>query len=161
MTRLPAPLFVALFLLGACGSSDGSSTAGGCTAARTEPEAPDSLIHVLPGAEPSYPTDPPTSGPHQGWTAPAVLNRELSRPEQVGVLEVGDVLVQYRPTDIAADELGAITASLPPRTHLAPNSELPQPVILTAWLTKQSCETLDADALARFAAEFTDRVQAH
>ena len=32
--------------------------------------------------------------------------------EQVGVLEVGDVLVQYRPTDIAADELGAIRADV-------------------------------------------------
>ncbi len=140
----------AVLLVGACGDSDEGAA---CEGARSEPLAPDGLIHVLPGAETDYLSDPPTSGPHIAWNAPAVIDRVLSPAEQVGVLESGDVLVQYRPNDVEAEAVAELESQLPDRAHLAPNPALPAPVVFTAHLIKQTCSTLDTEALDRFIAD--------
>jgi len=154
--RLFGPVLVALLVgLGACGGGDGvaaSTPASGCGPDRQERIDPASANHVFVGGqEPDYATDPPTSGPH----APApprsgVLDGPLSRPEQVGHLEAGGVLFQYR-TDLPDDEVAALESLAGTDVVVAPNPELPDPVVATAWTRKLACGTVDVDALRAFA----------
>ena len=149
--RLRALLVVAP-LLAACGGA--RDTSEGCDPVFSEPLAADAGIHVLPNADVAYVSDPPTSGPHIIWNAPAVVNRPLLGPEQTGILETGDVLVQYRPADVDIAVVQVVAASLPARTHLAPNPALPATVVLTAYLTKQQCADLSRDAIVVFANDY-------
>lgn len=136
-------------------SCAGGTDSTGCDGVTTEPLAPDSAIHVLANGTADYLSNPPTSGPHIAWSAPAVVNRPLTKAEQTGILETGDVLVQYRPDDIDITVVRDLATALPPRTHLAPNPDLPTAVVLTAHLTKQLCRALDQPAIENFAAEHT------
>ncbi len=106
--------------------------------------------HVLPGAaEPAYRTDPPTSGPHTPTAIPAgVLDHPLTRPVQVGALEGGTVLVQYRD----AADLDALRPLAAGHVVVAPNPSLKDAVVLTAWLFKQTCSRVDAASISAFAA---------
>jgi hypothetical protein len=110
---------------------------------------PASPSHVLPGApEPTYLTDPPTSGPHQAVPAEGgVRDEPLGRPVQVGLLEHGLVLVQYRPADVAAADVAPAATD---QVVVAPNDGLPAPVVATAWLAKRECSAVDLAALAEF-----------
>lgn len=110
-----------------------------------------SQAHVLPGAPvPQYLSDPPTSGSHEpGPTLSGVIAATLSKPRQVGVLEGGEVLVQYRPVEVsgsALTELGTVAG----KTVVAPNPSLPSPIVATAWLAKRSCSAVDVAALRDF-----------
>ena len=144
---LAAALLVAPALVG-CGSGSGSS--GSCGPIRREALDPLFLNHVVGDAEVEYTSDPPTSGPHQpAPEVPAVVDRPLTKPVQVGVLEAGDVLIQHRP-DLGTEDRGVLEALSGKRVHVAPNPDLPQPVVATAWLYKRSCDSVDADALREF-----------
>lgn len=131
-------------VLPACTSSRG------CGPIEHETLAPDFAVHVLPNApEPHYLTDPPTSGPHQptpdlGGTQ---LDEQLTKPRQIGLLEYGDVLIQYRPSDIKSAQLRPL---LGPHVVIAPNSTLHARVIATAWTYKRTCRLLDTGALRTF-----------
>ena len=138
-------------VIAACGGSGSASDV--CDPIRTEPLASDWLLHVLPGADAAYNSLPPTSGPHIAWQAPPVLVRQLEPAEQVGILETGSVLIQYRPADIGQDDVDALVIELPDRAHLAPNDQLPAPVVFTAHLTKQLCSDLSVSEATRFAAD--------
>jgi hypothetical protein len=144
---------VSVAFLGFAGCGGGPKGAGACGPAVRE--ALDSnLGHVLPGSpEPTYLTDPPTSGPHTPGAKPSgVLASPLPRPAQVGALEAGAVLVQYRdPADLEA--LRPLAGG---STIVAPNPGLPERVVATAWLFKQTCTAVDVDALRRFAADHAD-----
>jgi len=171
----PVAILLLLLLLVGCGSDDAdddaSATTSTSSAATTststtsttvdesvcdEPveEAPDpaSSVHVLPGgAEPQYTTDPPTSGPHQAvGEVEAVQADPIPRPRQVGILESGRVLVQFGP-DLDAGARTALTALAGDEVVVAPNDELPAPVVATAWLHKMTCTGVDAEALTAFA----------
>lgn len=156
MRRLLLPhLAVATVLLVAgvsgCGSGDAPSV---CRPAVRE-ALDTSLSHVLvqPGApEPRYLTDPPTSGPHAPGLPPTgVISRSLSRPAQVGALEGGVVLLQHR--DLSADELRQLSELAGPQVVVAPNPDLPDRLVATAWLFKQTCSGVDLGVLRSFAAE--------
>ena len=97
-----------------------------------------------------YTSDPPTSGPHQP-TPPVegVVSQPLTRPVQVGVLERGDVLLQHRP-DLPGDQQAALDALAGDGVVVAPNPDLDDPVVATAWLHKRTCEAVDVDALQEF-----------
>jgi hypothetical protein len=116
---------------------------------------PASANHVLAGApEPSYTSEPPTSGPH----APSppltgVLDDALSRPEQVGHLEGGGVLIQHGP-DLAADDRSALEALAVGAVAMAPNPDLPAPVVVTAWVRKLTCDRVDIDVIEEFARSY-------
>ncbi|MBW3668684.1 MAG: EamA family transporter [Actinobacteria bacterium] len=157
---------LALVVLGGCGRGDdgggsrsgsggGSADDGACGAAVSEPLDPGSTQHLLPGApEPTYITDPPTSGAHRSGAPPqGVVDQPLERPVQAGVLEGGGVVVQYRdPADAAvlrglADE----------QVVVAPNPSLPAPVIATAWRHKVTCTAVDMDALRAFVDDHAGR----
>jgi hypothetical protein len=145
----------AVLVLGAAGCGDSGTEAlpdAGCGPDQQERIDPASANHVLGGAaEPEYLTDPPTSGPHA--PAPArdgVLPAPLPRPEQVGHLEAGGVLLQHG--SLPEDDLVALEALAGPRTVVAPNDDLPAPVVATAWTRKMLCASVDVEALAEFAA---------
>jgi drug/metabolite transporter (DMT)-like permease len=145
----PVVLLVLVLLaipLAACGSSSASAS---CSAAVAEPLNP-ALNHVLAGSpEPAYTTDPPTSGPHAPGVLPTgVLVEPLARPAQVGALEGGVVLLQYR--DLSAKELGALTELVTDKVVVAPNPTLPERVVATAWLSKQTCSGVDSTSLRGF-----------
>lgn len=128
-----------------------AATAGACAAAVEEPLAPDSLKHVLPGApEPSYPADPPTSGPHRTGASgvTGAQSAPLDKATQVGILEEGGVLLQYR--DLSTDEQRRLERQAGGDVRVAPNPTLPAKVVATAWRHKMVCEGLDIEALKAF-----------
>jgi hypothetical protein len=148
MRRLVLLLAIGVAVAG-CGGG-GSKASGGCGAEVREAFDPDSLQHVLPGGrEPKYLTNPPTSGPHvPGPALSGVRTDVLDKPTQVGILESGSVLVQYRDLDAAAiSTLGSIAGD---QVVVAPNPDLPEKVVATAWVFKQTCGSVDVAALQQF-----------
>lgn len=160
-------LVVVGLVLGACGDDDGSAgttttaereatttteapSGPSCDDEITEPVDPGSPRHVLPGsAEPTYATDPPTSGPHDSRPIDDPVQTEpIARARQVGQLEAGKVLVQHR--DLGADEVAAVTALAGDDVIVAPNPDLPDRVVATAWVTKLVCDGPDVDGLSAF-----------
>ncbi len=127
-----------------------------CAPEVTEVLDASSSLHLLPGApEPSYLSDPPTSGPHLSGPAPSGARRTpLDRPTQVQVLEQGGVVIQHRDLDPAS--VAALEALAGEKVLVAPNPALPAPVVATAWLAKRTCQGLDVDALQRFVADHRD-----
>jgi hypothetical protein len=111
---------------------------------------PNSLQHVLPGGRvPEYLTNPPTSGPHvPGPPLKGVRTDVLDKPSQVGALEAGDVLIQHRDLDDASRK--RLEALAGDQVIVAPNPDLPAEVVATAWVTKQSCSSVDSAALNAF-----------
>lgn len=137
--------------------SAGSSPCGRPT---EDPLDPNSLQHPLPGAPPpAYATEPPTSGPHQPGRITGAVAGPLPRPVQVGALEAGQVLLQHR--DLAPADRRRLEALAGAQVVVAPNPDLPLPVVASAWRTRLLCRTVDVDALQRFAADHAGRGPAH
>ena len=145
--RLVAWFVAAALCAGACGSSSSSAS---CGPILREELDPGSSIHVLPNAvDVEYASDPPTSGPHQPVPDLVGLqDQPLPRPVQVGVIEDGGILVQYDPAAFAdTSELAALADGV---VVIAPNPDLDDPVVLTAWTAKQTCSTVAPEAVASF-----------
>jgi hypothetical protein len=142
----------ALALASAGGCHDGQAAADGCGPVTREALDPNYLVHVLqddPSIE--YRSDPPTSGPHQpGPPEQGVLDHPVARPVQVGLLEGGDVLLQYRPADVTGTERSDLEALAGDRVVVAPNPDLPAPVVATAWLYKRTCDSVAVAPLQGF-----------
>jgi len=140
-------VLVALVVLPAMGCSSGGSAT--CGQAHAEPLDPN-LRHVIAsGPEPQYPTDPPTSGPHTPGALPGgALTQPLSRPSQVGALEAGLVLIQYR--DLGNSDVNTLSQLAGDKVVVAPNPDLPDRVVATAWLNKQVCSAVDVPELRGF-----------
>tara|TARA_B110000008_G_scaffold9399_1_gene9144 strand:- start:35 stop:550 length:516 start_codon:yes stop_codon:yes gene_type:complete len=140
-------LALASTFLFACASEN---EAKGCQNTIREPRAADYLLHVLVDTPTEYLSDPPTSGPHKVWIAPRFITRQLSPSEQLGILERGDVLVQYKPSAVTDSQISTWKTTVSERAHLAPNSDLPSDFVMTAHLTKQICTDLTTAAINRF-----------
>jgi len=136
-------------LAAACGG--GGDDDGACGPTTREALDPAYLVHVVGSAdEVEYTSDPPTSGPHQpGPPVSGVIGEPISRPVQVGILERGDVLLQHDPDlgGSALDDLGALAGD---RVVVAPNPDLADQVVATAWLFKRACRAVDAVGLQEF-----------
>jgi hypothetical protein len=146
-----------LLLIGVAACGGGQSTlaapAQGCGEPFQERLDPDSLVHIFPDAdEPAFTTDPPTSGPHGPAAATdGVRTEPLRRSEQVGLLEAGVVLVQHDGLD--DDDLRTVEALGDEELVLvAPNADLPSPVVVTAWTYKLLCASVDDPAVATITA---------
>jgi hypothetical protein len=158
----PAALFarcvfvLAVFAAAGCSQADtGAVKDDACGPIRRQQAQPNSVVHVLPGGgEPAYVSDPPTSGPHvaipRGET---VYHEPLSKPTQVGILERGDVLLQYRAADVDADGIATLETLAGPTVAIAPNPDLPDPVVASAWVYLRSCQRVDEAALRSFIEE--------
>lgn len=147
-----AALLVLAVAVAGCGDDDGAS--GGCDPITREALDSAYLVHVL-GTETDvdYTSDPPTSGPHQpSPPVDGVVTEPIIRPIQVGILERGDVLVQHDP-DLAAADVEELRTLAGPRVIVAPNPDLPAPVVATAWTYKRSCRAVDLAELEEFATE--------
>jgi hypothetical protein len=162
--RLPmsaAMVLAAAMALGVVGcrgsSSRAAAPANGCAPAFKEQLDSRSTQHLFPGApQPSYLTDPPTSGPHQlGDPSTGAATTPIPRPRQVAMLEIGYIVVQYQglpAPDIA--RLGTLAGQL---VTVAPAAgPLPAPIVATAWTWKQQCRTADAGTLAGLQAFIVD-----
>jgi hypothetical protein len=147
-----AALLVGAIGVGACG--DGSDGDGACGPTTRESLDPAYLVHVLADADGlEYTSEPPTSGPHQsGPAVSGVVDEPLSRPVQVGILERGDILLQHDP-ELDPAAIASLEALAGERVVVAPNPDLPDPVVATAWLFKRTCDTADVDALQGFVDE--------
>jgi hypothetical protein len=150
--RLVAPL-LAVVAAAACGDG-GSGATGACGPITRESLDPAYLVHVLGDADDvEYTSDPPTSGPHQpGPPVVGVVDEPLPRPVQVGVLERGDVLLQHDP-DLDAAARAELEALAGDAVVVAPNPDLPAPVVATAWLFKRTCDAVDLEPLQEFVDE--------
>ena len=134
---------LSLITLAGCGG-----TSEGCSVPVREELDPSHLLHVTDPSLAVYQTDPPTSGAHLATSAPGGLVRAALLPAvQITILERGDVLVQYRdPGDLPALE-GVVTN----RVVVAPQPSLPARVVVTAWTYKLTCESVDIEAIGKFA----------
>ena len=142
-------------LLAACGGEDDGGSCGRITHEALDPAY---VVHVLGNdTDVEYRSDPPTSGPHQ--LAPPVdgaIGEPIPRPVQVGVLERGDILLQHDP-DLDASAIAELERLAGDGVVVAPNPDLPSPIVATAWLYKRTCDTVDAAALEEFVDERRDK----
>jgi hypothetical protein len=147
---IPAAVGAALLTVSTLAGCGGGSRAAGCGPIRHEALDPQFLVHVLGSAQVEYTSDPPTSGPHQP-TPPVdgVRRTSIPKPQQVGLLEEGDVLVQYRP-DLPSRDREALAALAGDGVVVAPNPDLPDTVVATAWVYKRSCGSVDTGDLREF-----------
>lgn len=151
--RLPPIVAIAVVAAAPLVAACGGGSDGACGGITREAIDPGFLQHVLGDEGVEYSTDPPTSGPHQPSPAvDAVRDEPLSKPLQVGILESGGVLLQHRP-DLPADQLAELEALAGDDVVVAPNADLDDPVVATAWLFKRSCGEVDTNALREFIAE--------
>jgi hypothetical protein len=148
-----AALVVAASACGPAGESEGT-----CSPILREALDSAYLVHVLgTEAEVEYTSDPPTSGPHQpSPPADGAIDEPLTRPIQVGILERGDVLIQYQPS-LAEDDVEALEGLAGDGVVVAPNPDLDDAVVATAWLHKRTCRALDTSALEAFIEERAGR----
>jgi hypothetical protein len=151
--RLPSTFRLALpvALVVATSACSGGSGAA-CGPIRRESLDSAYLVHVLDDQDSSieYTSNPPTSGPHKpGPALGATVADPISKPVQVGRLEQGDVLLQYLPSLPAADRT-ALAALGGDRVTVAPNPDLDDQIVATAWLFKRSCRAFDRAALQDF-----------
>lgn len=148
--RLATVLLGATSAVAACGGDDDSA----CGPITRESLDPAYLVHVLGNEEGvEYTSDPPTSGPHQpGPPVDGVVGDPIALSVQVGILERGDVLLQHDP-DLDEEALTALEGLAGARVVVAPNPDLPDPVVATAWLFKRSCQAVEVTALQEFVAE--------
>lgn len=154
-----APVLVAVVLICvACSSVNGEEGCGPVTQERLDPN---SAIHLTTSAdEPEFLSDPPTSGPHVPGPPPAPVQQDpLSRLQQTAVLEQGKVLLQYR--DLPLEEEEGLQELASDDVVVAPNPELPDRVVATAWTVKQVCSRFDEAALEEFVADHVGAVDLH
>jgi uncharacterized protein DUF3105 len=78
-----------------------------------------------------------------------VRTAAIPKPQQVGLLEEGAVLVQYRP-DLSAAERRTLRGLAGDDVVIAPDPDLHDAVVATAWVYKRSCRSVDAAALREF-----------
>lgn len=147
---------VGLGLVAGCGGEGGGGpqrSAPACDGVVSDALDPTSVQHLLPGSpEPSYATDPPTSGAHASGDVPGgVQEGPLARPVQVAILEEGGVVVQHR--GVAPGERRRLEVLAGDQVVVAPNPDLPAAVVATAWRHRLVCRRVDEQALRSFIAE--------
>jgi len=111
--------------------------------------------HLSPGdAQPRYNSNPPTSGPHApSWSRCGVSGREIPDVVQVHNLEHGTVIVQYSP-ELSEGDLDSLTALARGLStgHMivAPQTDLDDLVVVTAWTRMQRFSEVDIVAIRDF-----------
>jgi hypothetical protein len=142
----------ALSAVAACGGGSSGPASSACDQPIREELDPASFTHVIDPDGGNFKTDPPTSGPHVSGAVPTgLVDGALPGAVQVAILEAGDVIVQYR--DLTGDDLDEVKLFAGHQVVVAPNPDLPAPVIATAWTYKLTCDALDIDAIETFIAD--------
>lgn len=105
----------------------------------------------------TYDSDPPTSGPHLGGTAPwGVSSTPITKELQVHNLEDGGVIVNYRPDldKTTVDRLADLVRTYPSDVLMAPYPGLSEPIVLTSWNRIDRLQGFDEARLRRFINEY-------
>ncbi|NOX32095.1 MAG: DUF3105 domain-containing protein [Actinobacteria bacterium] len=157
-TRSLALLTTLSIFASAC-STDSSS--GDCARVERESLAEDSAVHVIASASVRYSSLPPTSGAHSPGPELGVYERTLSFPEQVGVLERGDVVIQFDPGALEPHDLDFLRSTYATDAVIFPATDLTDALVMTAWRTRQRCRSFDSDAVASFISENREANIAH
>ena len=154
MRILAVVLSTGLFVT-ACGST--ASTA--CEGPDFEELDPQSIVHVITDDGVTYLTDPPTSGPHASGAIPdGDLDQALSPSLQVAVLERGDIIVQFQPDVVSAEQRSSISGD---GVVTFANSDLDAALIATAWQHRLTCTEFDRDAIVAFRSDHGGFSDAH
>jgi hypothetical protein len=119
--------------------------------------------HVPADAQPTYNSNPPTSGPHTAQTAAWGLSTaELPDVALAHNLEHGGIILHYQPALDAAQvwQLTQLADDL--RRHdrkviLAPRTANDAPITATAWGRILKLQTVDEQALRDFFAAYINR----
>lgn len=114
--------------------------------------------HLQNATDPhTYNTDPPTSGPHLGGTAPwGVSTTVITKELQVHNLEDGGVIINYRPDldKATVDRLAELTRNYDTEVILAPYPGLSNPIVLTTWGRMDRLDAFDDARIRRFVNEY-------
>lgn len=105
---------------------------------------------------PAATDDPaPTSGNHVGSAWCGERSDPVGVDDQLASLAAGVVVIQYRPDDLAADDR-EVLAGLAGRDRVlvAPNPDLGEPVVATAWTRRLPLPDANQELLRAFVTAF-------
>jgi hypothetical protein len=111
-------------------------------------------MHINPGdAHPVYNTNPPTSGWHYPtWPQRGIYTAPLPEEYLLHFQEHAGVVVHYNPDKLPADQLkqlqDIVNAELDKGQGLvilAPDSNIPSPIVLTAWQRIEEFQTVNGN----------------
>lgn len=113
---------------------------------------PLSSLHVEPGTEIEFTSDPPTSGPHlDKENLEGVLYDGFDQLELVTALERGKVVVEFRP-DLQPPDVDLLTLVSPGTVLVPAASDFPHAIRARAWRTLFTCEQIQQTELEGFIA---------
>jgi len=158
LTRSLALLTTLSIFASACSSG---SSSGNCDRIERESLAEDSAVHVIANASARYSSLPPTSGAHSPGPELGVYERTLSFPEQVGVLERGDVVIQFDAAALEPNDLDHLKSIYAGDAVIFPAIDPDDALVMTAWRTRQRCTNLDNNVVASFISQYRDANSAH
>ena len=145
--RLAAATTTAALLVASCSGSGSSS----CADVVFEDLHPQSAVHVIADEGIEYLTDPPTSGPHASSQVPGPgVVLPLPPSVQVAVLESGGVVLQFQPDAVSEAQLRELDDT---ELVVFENTDLTDPIVVTAWRQKLVCSAFDADEIRGFRAD--------
>lgn len=113
--------------------------------------------HLEAGApDPTYNSNPPTSGRHLGNTAPwGAQDETIDKKMLVHNLEHGGIIIHYN-NDLgqdSEDQIQELVDSFPDGVISQPNDEIDDPLALAAWGSLQTCERYNETIVKAFIKE--------
>jgi hypothetical protein len=169
MWRRAAPFVLSLLVLAACGGSDATSPAAGAAGddapATVGAPAPEGIAGVLAfgpadsktdqahvNGRVTYPTSPPTRGPHNAtWQNCGFYTKAVGTENAVHSLEHGAVWITYGASvDAAARTALTALAKGNGFVLVSPFDDNPAPFVLTAWGRQLRVETITDPRVATF-----------
>lgn len=173
MTRRVLTALAGAVLLTACGAAgpaDEPLPATDACAAATFPTLQEGG-HLLQAEPPvAWSSTPGTSGWHASG-APRMgifaLDEELTEPQVVLALELGNIVATYDPGRLPEDEIAELesiaTSEHAGRLTVTPFTERDQdaPLVLNGWGVRQTCDELEPDTVARFIDTYLPRSPGH
>ncbi|HVF11995.1 MAG TPA: DUF3105 domain-containing protein [Actinomycetota bacterium] len=128
--------------------------AAGCTEIKEVKEL-EASPHLEAGApDPTYNSNPPSSGKHLGNTAPwGAQDETIDKKLLVHNLEHGGVIIHYTEDIDAEDQIQELVDSFPDGVISQPNEDLDKPLGIAAWGRVQTCEKYDETVVKAFIKE--------
>ncbi|KAB2807482.1 DUF3105 domain-containing protein [Pimelobacter simplex] len=111
--------------------------------------------HLAAGAEHDYPQSPPVGGDHAPvWIECGAYDEPLPEVNAVHDLEHGTIWITYRPDDVDAAGVRALTDALPDNGLLSPYPDQDAPVVVTVWGRQLALKGPDDPRLPLFVQEY-------
>jgi hypothetical protein len=144
--------------------------AGGVTAVLANQPDPPSLAAVTTASYPAsqhttekqqYAENPPVGGPHDPtWLNCGVYAAPVANENAVHSMEHGAVWITYRP-DLAPSAVEALKQDVSGKdyTILSPYTDLPSPIVLSAWNNQLRVDDADDPRIGAFLSKFVQGAQ--